>query len=118
MDRLRLARGLRQDARVPRAQGKGGPQAPVQVEGNLAFRKPVAADPPPSPKYAKGDTAALTNGVRGAADFKVHWLGWEGVDVTLTLDLGKAQAVGEISFSTLSDFRSWILHPNSVACAV
>ena len=90
----------------------------VQVEGNLAFRKPVAADPPPSPKYAKGDTAALTNGVRGAADFKVHWLGWEGVDVTLTLDLGKAQAVGEISLSTLSDFRSWILHPNSVACAV
>ena len=31
---------------------------------------------------------------------------------------GKAQAVREISLSTLSDFRSWILHPTSVACAV
>jgi hypothetical protein len=90
----------------------------VQVEGNLAFRRPVAADPPPSPKYAKGDTAVLTNGVRGADDFKVHWLGWEGTDVTLTLDLGKAQAIHEISLSTLSDQRSWILHPKSVACAV
>ena len=90
----------------------------VQVEGNLAFRRPVAADPPPSPKYAKGDTAVLTNGVRGANDFKVHWLGWEGTDVTLTLDLGKAQAVHEISLSTLSDFRSWILHPRGVACSV
>ncbi len=90
----------------------------VQVEGNLAFRRPVTADPPPSPKYAKGDLAVLTNGVRGASDFKVHWLGWEGVDFTLTLDLGKPAAPREIALSTLSDFRSWILHPRSVACAV
>ncbi len=90
----------------------------VQVEGNLAFRRPVAADPPPSPKYAKGDLAVLTNGVRGANDFKVHWLGWEGVDFTLTLDLGKPAAPREISLSTLSDFRSWILHPKSVTCSV
>ncbi len=90
----------------------------VQIEGNWAFRRPVAADPPPSPKYAGGDMAVLTNGVRGASDFKVHWLGWEGVDVTLTLDLGRARPVKEISISTLSDFRSWILHPDRVACAV
>jgi hypothetical protein len=90
----------------------------VQVDGNLAFRKPVAADPPPSPKYAKGDLAVLTNGVRGAADFKVHWLGWEGVDFTVTVDLGKRVAAREVSLSTLSDTRSWILHPESVTCSV
>jgi hypothetical protein len=90
----------------------------VQVEGNVAFRRPVAADPAPSPKYAKGDLAVLTNGVRGASDFKVHWLGWEGVDATLTLDLGRPTAIREIAMSTLSDQRSWILHPDSVACAV
>jgi hypothetical protein len=90
----------------------------VQVEGNLAFRRPVTADPPPSPKYAKGDLAVLTNGVRGATDFKVHWLGWEGVDFTLTLDLGQPLDVREISLSTLSDYRSWILHPQSIACSV
>ncbi|RPJ02183.1 MAG: DUF4838 domain-containing protein [Candidatus Aminicenantes bacterium] len=90
----------------------------VQVEGNLAFRKPVAADPPPAPKYAGGDPAVLTNGVRGASDFKVHWLGWEGVDITLVLDLGRPAAAREIALSTLSDQRSWILHPASVACSV
>jgi len=90
----------------------------VQVEGNRAFRKPVTADPPPAAKYARGDPAVLTNGVRGAADFKVHWLGWEGVDLVLTLDLGKPVAAREITLSTLSDFRSWILHPDKVACAV
>jgi len=90
----------------------------VQVEGNRAFRRPVEADPLPSPKYAKGDLAVLTNGVRGAADFKVHWLGWEGVDFTLTVDLGKTIVPREISLSTLSDFRSWILHPDRVTCSV
>ncbi|OGD18615.1 MAG: hypothetical protein A2W03_03965 [Candidatus Aminicenantes bacterium RBG_16_63_16] len=90
----------------------------VQVEGNLAFRRPVAADPPPASKYARGDLAVLTNGVRGAADFKVHWLGWEGVDFALTLDLGRPVPAREITVSTLSDTRSWILHPESVNCSV
>jgi len=90
----------------------------VQVEGNMAFRKPVVADPPPAAKYARGDLAVLTNGVRGASDFKVHWLGWEGVDFTLTVDLGKPVTAREITLSTLSDSRSWILHPDKVACEV
>ena len=90
----------------------------VQVDGNLAFRKPVEAAPPPSPKYAKGDLAILTNGGRGASDFKVHWLGWEGVDFSLTVDLGKPVAAREISLSTLSDKRSWILHPDRVTGSV
>jgi len=90
----------------------------VQVDGNLAFRKPVEAAPQPSPKYANGDLAILTNGVRGASDFKVHWLGWEGVDFTLTIDLGQPVAAREISLSTLSDERSWILHPDRVTCSI
>ncbi|MBN1938123.1 MAG: hypothetical protein JW843_00955, partial [Candidatus Aminicenantes bacterium] len=90
----------------------------VQVEGNAAFRRPVQADPPPSSKYARGDLSVLTNGVRGAVDFKVHWLGWEGRDFALILDLGKAVQAREISLSTLSDQRSWILHPETVACSV
>jgi hypothetical protein len=90
----------------------------VQIEGNLAFRKPVASDPTPAAKYARGDLEILTNGVRGAADFKVHWLGWEGADFVLTLDLGRPVPAREITISTLSDARSWILHPQTVACSV
>jgi len=90
----------------------------VQVEGNLAFRKPIRADPPPASKYAGGNLAVLTNGVRGASDFKVHWLGWEGVDFELTLDFGSPVAAREIALSTLSDGRSWILHPDKLTCLV
>jgi hypothetical protein len=90
----------------------------VQVEDNLAFRKRVTAAPPPSRKYAKGDVTALTNGVRGASDFKVHWLGWEGPDFDLVVDLGAASAANSASIGTLWDQRSWILHPRRVTCAV
>jgi hypothetical protein len=90
----------------------------VQVEGNLAFRKPVAADPPPSPKYGRGNLQMLTDGVRGAHDFRVHWLGWEGLDFNLTLDVGPGTNAGRASLSTLYDQRSWILHPRRVTCYV
>jgi hypothetical protein len=110
---------LNESGLTPEAYGEGVRRfIDVQVEGNRAFRRPVTADPPPSPKYARGDPAVLTNGVRGATYFKVHWLGWEGVDATLTLDLGGPVAAREIGLSTLSDSRSWILHPDRIACSV
>ena len=91
----------------------------VQVEGNFAFRKKVMADPLPSEKYSNGDLAYLTNGVRGANDFKVHWLGWEGEDFSLTLDLeAPVKKASLIEISTLWDQKSWILHPKSVRCLV
>ncbi|HPR88076.1 MAG TPA: DUF4838 domain-containing protein [bacterium] len=90
----------------------------ARVEGNLAFRKPVTAAPMPSPKYANGDLAVLTNGVQGASDYKVHWLGWEGVDFTLTLDLGAAVQLQRVRLASLYDPKSWILHPRRVSCLV
>ncbi len=90
----------------------------ARVEGNLAFRKPVTADPPPSAKYASGDLAVLTNGVQGANDYKVHWLGWEGVDFSLTLDLGSPASPQRVRLASLYDPKSWILHPRRVRCLV
>jgi hypothetical protein len=90
----------------------------VQVEGNLAFRKTVIAQPLPAVKYGEGNLALLTNGVKGANDYKAHWLGWEAKDFTLTLDLGSLDNAKDISISTLYDPKSWILHPSSVTCLV
>ena len=78
----------------------------------------MVADPPASPKYGRGNLALLTDGVRGANDFRVHWLGWEGVDPDLVVDLGDSAPATEASIGTLWDARSWILHPSSVTCAV
>jgi hypothetical protein len=88
----------------------------LQVSNNLAFRKKVTATPPPSPKYSGGDLALLTNGVRGANDYKVHWLGWEGQDAEIVVDLEENVPVQKIEISSLWDPKSWILHPASVQC--
>jgi len=90
----------------------------VQVEGNRAFRKNVTAQPLPAAKYGEGNLALLTNGVKGANDYKAHWLGWEAKDFTLTLDLGSETDAKDISISTLYDPKSWILHPASITCLV
>ncbi|MBN2172540.1 MAG: DUF4838 domain-containing protein [Bacteroidales bacterium] len=90
----------------------------VQVEGNFAFRKPVTAEPLPEPKYASGDPSILTDGVQGAHDFNVHWLGWWGKDAIITVDLEKPVQADVVSIGTLWDGKSWILHPSSITCLV
>ena len=90
----------------------------VKVEGNLAFRKAVFASPLPAEKYAKGNPAILTDGVQGAHDFNVHWLGWWGENAVITLDLEDMVNPEKIEIGTLWDGRSWILHPASVTCLV
>jgi hypothetical protein len=90
----------------------------IQVKGNLAFRKTVTANPQPSSKYGEGNLNLLTNGVRGANDFKVHWLGWEGKSFSLILDLEQVTNASTIQISTLYDPKSWILHPASIVCQV
>lgn len=90
----------------------------VQVKGNLAFRKTATAEPMPAEKYSNGDFSILTNGVRGANDFKVHWLGWEATDFKLILDMEDIVSPGRVEISTLYDPKSWILHPASVTCMI
>ena len=90
----------------------------VQVKGNLAFRKKMTALPEPSEQYSQGNLDYLTNGVRGANDYKVHWLGWHATNFSLTLDLEQVSTVNTIEMSTLYDPKSWILHPLSVGCSV
>jgi hypothetical protein len=90
----------------------------VQVKGNLAFKGKVSADTKPSPNYSGGNLDYLTNGVRGASDYKIHWLGWSGKDFSVMVDLEKSVAAQSIEISSLWDPKSWILHPEEVNCLV
>lgn len=90
----------------------------VKVENNKAFRKKVSANPSPANKYSSGELQILTNDVQGASDYKVHWLGWEGTDASITVDLGSLTDFTEAGIGTLYDPKSWILHPSSITCLV
>lgn len=90
----------------------------ISVDSNLAFRKKVVSEPMPSPSYCEGNMDAITNGVRGDSEFKIHWLGWQGVDFSLVLDLQKEISDKTIKLSSLYCPKSWILHPQKVECFV
>jgi len=90
-------------------------------QGNLAFRKKVAANPLPQ-AYTdyNGGLGFLTDGVRwdyNGATSIVSWLGWEAADAELLLDLEKSVKADTIELSSLHEGSS-ILHPASVECLV
>jgi hypothetical protein len=88
------------------------------VVDHLAFGKPVVANPLPSTSYGGGDLSFLTNGLRGANDRKIHWLGWEGQDFSLDLDLGSIQNPESVEVNSYYFPNRWIFHPASVSCSV
>ncbi|MGZ3853691.1 MAG: DUF4838 domain-containing protein, partial [Flavisolibacter sp.] len=90
----------------------------VQTEGNLAFQKPVTCKPLPDEKYSGTGSNMLTNGVKGTDDYKINWLGWQGTDVEVMIDLEKKVPVKEITLSSLQFPKSWILHPVRVTCFI
>ncbi|MEA5099202.1 MAG: DUF4838 domain-containing protein [Bacteroidales bacterium] len=90
----------------------------ISVDSNIAFEKKVISLPNPSPLYSEGNISTITNGVRGDSEYKIHWLGWHGVDFSLVLDLEQAVKNKTIKLSSLYSPKSWILHPSRVECLV
>lgn len=90
-----------------------------QLERSAAFGATASYDPAPSPTYSQHGAAALTDGVLGGQNFKDGtWLGWEEADPRLTVDLGNATDVREISVGVLQQADSWIWWPGKVRFSV
>ena len=69
-------------------------------------------------QYAAGGDGALIDGIRGGADFRTGaWQGYQGQDVTFTLDLGKVVTVDSVGLGMLQDMMAWIWYPEQVQVA-
>jgi len=70
-------------------------------------------------QYSAGGPYALIDGYFGSSDFRTGtWQGYQGVDIDITVDLGRVQTVSEVSINFLGDQRSWIFLPTAVELAV
>lgn len=70
----------------------------------------------PSGKYGLDPLRGMCDGLLGTDDFHDGlWQGWEGRDLTVALDLGQAQEIGELGLRCLQSVTYWILLPRSVA---
>ncbi|MFM7218058.1 MAG: DUF4838 domain-containing protein [Bacteroidota bacterium] len=90
----------------------------VKVKGDLAFQKPVTCTSPPDQRYFLKGSSSLTDGVRGTERYRMNWLGWEGMDLGFTIDLGKVQPVKSAAVSTMHYPQAWIVRPEKVVCSV
>ncbi|MDO5760156.1 MAG: DUF4838 domain-containing protein [Bacteroidota bacterium] len=88
------------------------------IGDDIAFQKKVTCEPMPSTTYCKGDPSVLTDGSKGAADYKVNWLGWWGEDASITIDLEKVYNNRTAILSSLAMPHAWILHPLKIVCLV
>ena len=81
--------------------------------------KGILLDQPYNPKYKGHGVATLTDGFRGTTDFNDKaWLGFDGDDMTATLDLGKKKRLAGVTAGFLQQQGSWIFLPSLVTVSV
>ena len=91
---------------------------PVRFE-RLVGTKDIVVRPDPAPEYAGHGPLTLVDGQRGAPGaLGNEWLGFEGKDMEVVMDLGEAQPVKAIAAGFLSDQGRWVFLPGSVEYAV
>ena len=73
----------------------------------------------PNPNYPGNGPASLTDGRLGSQDIRDgRWLGFQGEDVQVVIDLGSPTPVAQVAVDVLQVQRSWIFFPKRVAFAV
>ena len=80
---------------------------------NLAKNKSVLSNTKPK-KYANEDPMTLTDGIFGGGNFGDNWLGYEGEDLDVVIDLGKNQKISNISVKFLQVVNHIVFLPKEV----
>lgn len=73
----------------------------------------------PHPQYGQGGGETLIDGLTGDTDWrKGRWLGFQGQDLDLTIDLIKKRKVRKLGARFLQDTRAWIVLPTEITVSV
>ncbi|MCK0144866.1 DUF4838 domain-containing protein [Arenibacter sp. F26102] len=81
---------------------------------NKAMGKTVVTNTHPK-KYAKEDPKVLTDGALGGSSFYANWLGYEGIDMEVVVDLGEPMKISTISLAFLQVTNHIVFFPSKVA---
>lgn len=68
----------------------------------------------PDRKYRAQGAETLIDGKRGALNFYRDWLGFEGEDVEIQLDLMVVKPIQKVSIGLLQDQKAWIFYPQEI----
>jgi hexosaminidase len=94
-----------------RGQPLGDPRS-ITITPSLARGRPYTLTTGPSARYPGTGTRTLTDGALGSLDFHDGlWQGWQGPDLEVVIDLGRARPVSAVEGSFQQTTMSWILLP-------
>jgi hypothetical protein len=88
------------------------------MQPHLALSRQVRIDPPASTAYHGGEAQALTDGLKGWNDYHMHWLGFEGTDMSAVIDFEETLTLRSVQLRFLQDNNSWVFLPTAVEYAV
>ncbi|HHB52580.1 MAG TPA: beta-N-acetylhexosaminidase, partial [Saprospiraceae bacterium] len=99
IDSSRVGHGVKLDFNIHQAAG-------AKIELEFA----------PSKKYSSGGIGALVNGLMGSSERygDKEWLGFDGTDCSVTIDLGGPKEISQFRFSFFNSPRQWIYPPKSM----
>lgn len=80
---------------------------------NKAMGQTVVTNTKPK-KYAKEDPMVLTDGALGGSSFYANWLGYEGNDMEVVVDLGEPTTISTISLAFLQVTNHIVFFPSKV----
>ncbi len=82
---------------------------------HAALGRAPAYTTPPSSRYSSSGDLALVNGLRASTNHRDgRWVGFEGVDMEATIDLGSDMKLDRISVGFLQDANAWIFPPGEL----
>ncbi|MCX6252671.1 MAG: beta-galactosidase [Bacteroidetes bacterium] len=88
---------------------------PRKVQPSLSTGKQIQIKNSFSEKYAAGGEKALVDAVRGSLDYLDNcWQGYEGCDMEVTINMGRAKRIHTITTGFLQNIESWIFLPSDV----
>jgi alpha-N-acetylglucosaminidase len=80
-----------------------------------SFGKQVVLNSRPSSKYPSNSGNTLNDGISGTMSFKDgNWLGFEGENLTATIDLGSVTGVSSLTVSYMENVNAWVFGPSAI----
>lgn len=84
------------------------------MTGNKACGAKVRFIAGPSDAYAELGETALTDNIFGGAGYVESWVGWEGKDAAMVLDLGKEETFSKVEGDFLHQLGAWVFFPKGL----
>lgn len=87
----------------------------LEVIEHAARNREVQLETPPSPSYPGSGPGELVDGIRGSeTDLKNDWLGFNGDNLTATIDLGEETTIHHLGLSSCQVVTAGVFLPTEV----